>query len=555
MTPQTRRTIANVLVVLAALAALSGAGPAFAAPAQQAILPAGPAPVVAVTTDPPVILAAGDIAKCNREEDALTGYLLDINPGIVLSIGDNAYEAGSLQEFTDCYGPTWGRHLDRIYPVPGNHEYLTGGASGYYTYFGDRATPLEPGCTAECAGYYSFNYAGWHVVALNSEIPSDPGTPQEQWLRADLAANPAVCTLAFWHKPRFSSGVSLGGTGQGLFNALYEYGADIVLSGHDHNYERFAPQDPGGKLDLERGIRQFVIGTGGNGLRGLRFIQPNTEASDSDTWGIVKFTLRADGYDWEFLPIPGQTWTDKGSANCVTAPGVATQPIAAAAPVVAPAGDTAATTGATTGAGAAAAPLTPVAGAQYTIVAGDTLSLIGLRYGIDWRALAAANGLTEDSIIEIGQVITLIGVDDVAATTTAAAATPAAVTPAAAVATPASASTYTVQAGDTLLGIAVRFSVSRRSLAAANNLAVGAELQVGQALTIPGQTAAAVAPVAPAAASAAAAATGGRTHTVASGDTIITIAVQYGLDWQELLRINGLQPDSLIQIGQVIRLD
>ncbi len=549
MTSHIVRTAIIMLVMVAALAAWNGPL-ALAAPQQQAVLPAGPAPDAPVATDPPVILAAGDIAKCNREEDALTGYLLDINPGIVLSIGDNAYEAGSIQEFTDCYGPTWGRHLDRIYPVPGNHEYLTGGANGYFTYFGDRATPLEPGCRKECAGYYSFNYAGWHIVALNSEIPSDPGTPQEQWLRADLAANPAVCTLAYWHKPRFSSGVSLGGTGQGLFNALYEYGADIVLSGHDHNYERFAPQDPGGKLDLERGIRQFVVGTGGTGLRGLRFIQPNTEASDSDTWGILKFTLRADGYDWEFLPIPGQTWTDKGSANCVTAPGVPTQPLAAS---VIPAAVTAADAGAGAGAAAPAAVLTPVAGAQYTIVAGDTLSLIGLRYGIDWRELAAANGLTEDSIIEIGQVITLIGVEDatVPAGTTATSTT--AVATAAPVATPAP-STYTVEAGDTLLGIAVRFSVSRRSLAAANGLAVGDQPQVGQVLTIPGQTAAAALLATPATAPAPAAA-GGRTHTVASGDTIITIAVQYGLDWQELLRINGLQPDSLIQIGQVIRLE
>jgi LysM repeat protein len=504
-----------------------------------------------------VILAAGDISKCNREEDALTGYLLDINPGIVLGLGDNVYEAGTIQEFTDCYGPTWGRQVDRIYPVPGNHEYITGGASGYYTYFGDRATPLEPGCRKDCGGYYSFNYGGWHIVALNSEIPGDPGTPQEQWLRADLEANPSVCTLAYWHKPRFSSGRHLGGAGQGLYNALYEYGADIVLVGHDHDYERFAPQDGGGKLDNERGIRQFVVGTGGDALRDYKFIQPNSEARNSDTWGIIKFSLRPDSYDWEFLPIPGQTWTDSGNATCVTAPGVPTQRTTQAEVIpVVNVSDAVVTT---------AAVLTPVAGARYTIVAGDTLSLIALRYGLDWRELAAANGLTEESIIEIGQVITLIGVDDVAATTaattgTAATAAVATATPAPAVATPA---TYTVQTGDTLLGIAVRFSISRRTLAVANGLADGTQPQVGQVLTIPGQattatavaTSAAAVPSTTSAATAGAVAGSGRTHTVASGDTIITIAVEYDLDWQELLRINGLQPDSLIQIGQVIRLE
>lgn len=541
MTPRIRRIVFNLLVIVATLVGLNGQQAVLAEPRQQTVLPAGPAPVVPATTDPPVLLAAGDIAKCNREEDALTGYLLDINPGIVLSIGDNAYEAGSLQEFTDCYGPTWGRHLDRIYPVPGNHEYLTGGANGYFTYFGDRATPLEPGCRKECGGYYSFNYGGWHIVALNSEIPGDPGTPQEQWLRADLAANPSVCTLAFWHKPRYTSGYHRGGAGQGLWNALYEFGADIVLSGHDHDYERFAPQDGGGQYDPERGIRQFVLGTGGDGLRDWRFIQPNSEARNSETWGVTKFTLHPDGYDWEFIPIPGQTWTDSGSAKCVTAPGVPTTP-SNIVPVV----------NTTTGAGAATtAVLTPVAGAAYTIVAGDTLSLIGLRYGIDWRALAAANGLTEDSIIEIGQVITLIGVDDVAATTTTVpAATPAATLP---TATPAPTS-YTVQAGDTLLGLAIRFNISRRALAAANGLADSGQLTVGQVLTIPGQTAAVATPAATTPATTTAT-TGGRTHTVASGDTIISIAVQYGLDWQELLRINNLQPDSLIQIGQVIRLE
>ncbi len=550
MASRFRRTIINVFVIVAALVVLNGAQRAVAEPVQQQILPAGPAPTVPNSTDPPVILAAGDISKCNREEDALTGYLLDINPGIVLGLGDNVYEAGTLQEFTDCYGPTWGRQIDRIYPVPGNHEYITGGASGYYTYFGDRATPLEPGCRKDCGGYYSFNYGGWHIVALNSEIPGDPGTPQEQWLRADLEANPSVCTLAYWHKPRFSSGRHMGGAGQGLFNALYEYGADIVLVGHDHDYERFAPQDPGGQLDNERGIRQFVVGTGGDALRDYRFIQPNSEVRNSDTWGLIKFTLRPDSYDWEFLPIPGQTWTDSGNATCVTAPGVPTQATTQA--TVIPVVNT------TDGAATTAAVLTPVAGAKYTIVAGDTISLIALRYGLDWRALAAANSLSEESIIEIGQVITLIGVDDVVATV----ATPvaaAAAAPAATAVAPVR-TTYTVQAGDTLLGIAVRFSISRRSLAAANGLADGALPQVGQVLTIPGQAAtpAVVAPTAATTtgATTASAATGsGRTHTVASGDTIITIAVEYDLDWQELLRINGLQPDSLIQIGQVIRLE
>ncbi len=199
-------------------------------------------------------------------------------------------------------------------------------------------------------------------------------------------------------------------------------------------------------------------------------------------------------------------------------------------------------------------------------MAGDTLSLIGLRYGIDWRELAAANGLTEDSIIEVGQVITLVGVDAATVgTATATSATAAAATPAAAASTPA---TYTVQAGETLLGIAVRFNISRRALAATNGLAASAEPRVGQVLTIPAPTTAAtVATATPAAAAtgvttttavtttAVTAAGGSRTHTVASGDTVMGIAVQYGLDWQELLRINGLQPDSIILIGQVLRLE
>ena len=548
MAPRLRRILLKSLVIVVALVSLNGAQRVVAEPAQQQILPAGPAPEVPSPTEPPVLLAAGDIAKCNREEDALTGYLLDVNPGIVLGIGDNDQVAGSLQQFNDCYGPTWGRHKDRIYPVPGNHEYYTGGANGYFTYFGDRATPLEPGCRKECGGFYSFNYGGWHIVALNSEIPSDPGTPQEQWLRADLAANPSVCTLAYWHRARFSSGDHLSVAGQGLWAALYDFGADIVLSGHDHDYERFAPQNPSGQLDNARGIRQFVVGTGGTNLTSFKFIQPNSEVRDHDTWGILKLTLHPDRYDWEFLPIPGQTWTDTGTANCITAPGVPTVRAAVEAEVI----PAAAAAGEPGGPTLASAEM-PVTGAKYTIVAGDTLSLIALRYGLDWRALAAANGLSEESIIEIGQVITLLGVDDVTATVpvaTRAAPTDAVTAPVV--------TTYFVQSGDTLLGIAVAFSVSRRSLAAANGIADNVLLQVGQVLTIPGQntaatTAVTAVPVTPSAASAAIA--GGRTHTVAGGDTIISIAVQYDLDWQELLRINGLEPDSLIQIGQVIRLE
>ncbi len=229
-----RRLLFITLGLLGVLLLLGNQQPTFAAPAQQTSEPAPAA-------GDPVVLAAGDIAKCNLEWDSYTGYLLDINPGTILSIGDNAYDAGTLQEFRDCYGPTWGRHFDRIYPVPGNHEYGTQGAEGYFTYFGDKATPLEPGCRRDCKGYYSFDLGAWHIVALNSEVASHAGTEQEQWLRADLAAHPAACILAFWHRPRVSSGYHGTNGPLGPWQALYDYGADIVLSGHDHDYERFAP--------------------------------------------------------------------------------------------------------------------------------------------------------------------------------------------------------------------------------------------------------------------------------------------------------------------------
>jgi LysM repeat protein len=566
----------TLLLTTATMLALDLATPASAAPATQEQPPAGD----------PVVIAAGDIARCELQEDSLTAYLLDTLEGTILALGDSDQAQGTLQQFNECFGPTWGRHKDRIRPVPGNHEYLTGGAEGYFTYYGDVATPLEPGCRKECGGYYSFNLGTWHIVALNSEIAIDPGTPQYEWLRADLAANPTLCTLAYWHKPRWTSGRHRSGASAPLFTTLYEFGADVVLSGHDHDYERFAPQGPNGEYEPDRGVRQFVVGTGGTTLRDFRTVQANSEVRNSETWGVLKLTLRPGSYDWEFVPIPGQTFTDKGSAPCVVAPNlpVIDAPVTvstAPAPATTVAGDAEAepaTVEATTAATVAAPAAIPVEGADYTIQAGDTLFGIAIRYGLDWNTVAAANGLGESSILQIGQVIRLPGVDAIAATPAATSLTPTQV--AASAATP-SDTQYTVQSGDTLFGLSVRFSVTRAALATANGLQQTSQLQAGQVLTIPGQgaiaattattatTAATIGAASPGSAAAASttapvvaatatpppATAATRYHTVGEGDTIITIALEYDLDWQELLRLNGLGPNSLIQIGQRIRLD
>jgi LysM repeat protein len=616
--PSNLRRLARLLLLVAALVT----SPWSAAQAQTT----EPAPPASPAGESVVVLAAGDIAKCNLEWDSYTGALLDTLPGTILGLGDNAYNQGSLQEFTDCYGPTWGRHKDRVYPVPGNHEYLTGGAEGYFTYFGDRATPLEPGCRKECKGYYSFDLGAWHIVALNSEINNNPGSEQDLWLRADLAAHPNVCTLAYWHKPRWSSGDHGSGASAPLFQAIYDYGVDIVLSGHDHNYERFAPQSPQGVPEPERGVRQFVVGTGGDTHRGFEEDPPNSEVRNADTWGVIKLTLHPTSYDWEFIPIAGQTFTDSGSANCVTFGSAPTTAVGAQPVLVA----TGTAGGATVGdspalevsndlaesaatAQAAAATL-PAGGLDYVVQAGDTLSLIALRYGLDWLVVAQVNGITNTEVIEVGQVIRLPGVDATSAVTTIAlpAATPAASGATAAVAAPAPASaagsiTYTVEAGDTLFGIALQANITLQALLTANNMQEEDFLQIGQVLILPGRTtplratgtaAAASAPLTatvtatrttvaatgsitttrpatttvaataaattpsllptptPRAAAVTPAATtaGPSVHIVADGETIITIALEYDLDWQELLTLNGMGPDSILQIGQEIRL-
>jgi hypothetical protein len=256
------------------------------------------------------LVGAGDIASCGSGGDESTAKLLDSIPGTVFTAGDNAYEDGSAEDYASCYAPSWGRHKSRTRPAPGNHEYYTPGAVGYFGYFGSAAGDSDK-------GYYSYDLGAWHVVMLNSNINVGTGSPQETWLRADLAAHSARCTVAIFHHPRFSSGPhGSSSTMQSLWTALYEGGADVVVTGHDHLYERFAPQDASGQLDLANGIREFVVGTGGASAYAVMTPQPNSEVRSSGTRGVLKLTLYPDRYEWKFVPIQGSSFTDSGSASC-----------------------------------------------------------------------------------------------------------------------------------------------------------------------------------------------------------------------------------------------
>jgi acid phosphatase type 7 len=260
-------------------------------------------------TEPAVFVGAGDIGNCELPGAEATAKLLDAIPGTVFAAGDNAYFQGTRQDYERCYAPTWGRHKQRTRPVPGNHEYETAGADGYFWYFGSAAAPAT-------SGFYSYDLGAWHIVALNSNIAMDARSDQLAWLRADLAENRSRCTLAYEHHPLFSSGPN-GPTEsvRPLWELLYAEGADVVISGHDHLYERFAPQDPVGRADMVRGIRQFVVGTGGSTLRTIVSLRPNSEVRFS-TWGVLKLTLRSTSYDWEFVPVAGESFRDSGSDVC-----------------------------------------------------------------------------------------------------------------------------------------------------------------------------------------------------------------------------------------------
>ena len=257
---------------------------------------------------PAVLVGAGDIADCFTDEVQGTARLLDSIAGTVFTLGDNAYFTGSREDYRTCYGPTWGRHRARTRPVAGNHEYLSAGAFPYFEYFGEAAGPFGE-------GYYSFDIGPWHIIALNSNVDVGESSEQVRWLRDDLRASRARCTLAYWHHPLFSSGPN-GNTRamQTIWRTLYDADADVVMAAHDHLYERFAPQDADGRPDPVRGLRSFVAGTGGAALSPFFRSQPNSEVRIS-AFGVLKLTLSVDRLEWDFIPVGGGR-LDSGIAPC-----------------------------------------------------------------------------------------------------------------------------------------------------------------------------------------------------------------------------------------------
>lgn len=261
------------------------------------------------------LIGAGDIAYCGPADlgDEATADILERFPSaVVFTAGDNVSGEGRLVEYKNCFGPTWGRFLEHLHPSPGNHDFMANTGAAYYEYFGGAAG--QPG-----QGYYSYDLGDWHIVSLNSNcdaIACGPNSAQAAWLRKDLAANEKQCKLLYWHHPRYSSGIS-GNYGPVSFfwRIALEHGADVVISGHDHGYERFAPQDGDGNADPD-GIRQFVVGTGGSELRDFGQIKPNSEIRDNSTYGLILFKLYPGKYEWEFIPVEGGSFSDRGAGQC-----------------------------------------------------------------------------------------------------------------------------------------------------------------------------------------------------------------------------------------------
>jgi hypothetical protein len=267
-----------------------------------------------------VLVGAGDIASCKDPEGArATAKLIEQIPGTVFAAGDLAYEKGSAEEFKNCYDPAWGRFKDRTKPALGNHEYADPTASGYFQYWGAQAGPAGK-------GFYSYELGTWHIVVMNTNCSArglggcGEGSPQETWLKEDLAKHPNACILAYGHHARFSSGVfknhAVHPELKQLWEDLYAAHADLVLAGHEHSYERFAQQDPEGNADPVHGIREIVAGTGGRSHDLLGFAAPNSEIREWGTFGVLKLTLSPGKYTWEFVPEEGKSFRDSGSGTC-----------------------------------------------------------------------------------------------------------------------------------------------------------------------------------------------------------------------------------------------
>lgn len=248
---------------------------------------------------------AGDISTCDNDNDEATAKLLDNIPGTVFVLGDNVYLDGNDREFAECYHPTWGRHKNRTKPVPGNHEYFTPGATGYFKYFNN------------IPSYYAYDLGDWRIYALNSEIDVSPTSEQVSWLKDDLATNLRLCVLAYWHKPLWSSSYEDGSDSgyQTLWKILHDAGAELVVNGHIHNYERFAEMNASGEVKSP-GLRQIIVGTGG--VNHYDFINPlpTSQVRNSSTYGVLKLILRSSSYSWQFIPVTGKTFTDSGTTGC-----------------------------------------------------------------------------------------------------------------------------------------------------------------------------------------------------------------------------------------------
>jgi acid phosphatase type 7 len=300
--------------MLCAVAAAIGFGLVVAALFASGTRADGPDVAGGALATTPRLIAAGDIASCGSDADEATARLLDRRPGVIATLGDNAYGSGTRTQFERCFGPTWGRHKGRIRPAPGNHDYESRDAAPYFEYFGAVAG-------RQGRGFYSYSVGAWRVMVLNSNCEEiggcHHGSPQELWLRAELQRRRTRCTLAYWHHARFSSGEHGNHDEMGdLWQTLYRANADVILVGHDHDYERFAPQRPNAAADSKRGIRQFVVGTGGASLRAFESRARNSQVRNSDTHGVLVLTLRPKRYSWRFVPVAGKRFTDSGSGAC-----------------------------------------------------------------------------------------------------------------------------------------------------------------------------------------------------------------------------------------------